>query len=185
MAETLQKENRDDAADLMTEAGLNKCPDCCLVPTCNACGPCCEHDDEDEYEAVQAWLCSFATVDKADRVILGSELPADEAGWSRDACWYGNEIGGDEAITCSWSNRYHGPDGQTADVDYYVYGEPSRGYGVVECVDTFTVDDEGDRSDDEGEQSDNGLAPSFDSPAAALAYARSCAMIDSRWWFSL
>jgi len=121
----------------------------------------------------------------AVRVILGSELPADEAGWSRDACWYGNDIGGDEALTCSWSNRYHGPDGQAADVDYYIYGEPSRGYGVVECVDTFTVDDEGDRTDDEGEQSDNGLAPSFDTPAAALAYARSCAMTDSRWWFSL
>jgi hypothetical protein len=186
VAESLTMERRTEIADMMMAAELNKCPDCCLVPTCDACGPC-EHDDDDEIEAVQAWLIGQATVEIG--VVDGSALPADEHGWSRESVAYGfgDAPGGDEAITQAWTAYYVGPENQRRDVSYYVYGDPSREYGVVEYVESWTATDDGDRDENADEIPDEseGMAPSFTTPAEALDYARRMAMSDDRWWFSL
>lgn len=46
---------RSQAAALMNANGLNKCDDCCLVPTCPTCGPCGEHGNAVEVAAAMAW----------------------------------------------------------------------------------------------------------------------------------
>ena len=51
----LTDDQRYQASDLMTEHGLNKCYDCCLVPSCPTCGPCQEHDEQTEAQEVFAW----------------------------------------------------------------------------------------------------------------------------------
>ena len=124
-------------------------------------------------------------------MVPDSALPADIDGWSRDGVDYGNEIGGDEALTSAWSARYFGPDGKAWEVSYYVYGDDpdvvgpeNVTYGVVEYVEELRVDESGDRVDSfDGEREDRGLAPSFDTLEAANGYARSQCLIDSRWWF--
>jgi hypothetical protein len=54
----LTDEQRYQASDRMTEHGLNKCFDCCLVPGCPNCGPCHDHDEPTEAKAVFAWAAS-------------------------------------------------------------------------------------------------------------------------------
>jgi arginyl-tRNA--protein-N-Asp/Glu arginylyltransferase len=37
--------DRGAIADRLTALGFNKCDDCCLVPNCDSCGRCPEHDE--------------------------------------------------------------------------------------------------------------------------------------------
>lgn len=125
-------------------------------------------------------------------VVPGSDLP-DENGWSRDLVDYGNDIGGDEALTSAWSVRYFGPNGIACDVFAYVYGDDPEvvgaenvTYGVVQAWEDLRVDENGERVDDyDGESVDEGRAPSFDSIHEANAYARSLVMSDDRWKFAM
>lgn len=113
-------------------------------------------------------------------------LPADERGWARESVWYGNEVGGDDAVTLAYTAGYVKTldDGreQCVDVHYYVYGKPGD-YGVEEATWSFT------RTDGEGNDDDDisyeGMAPSFRTLKDALAYARHMALADQRWCFSL
>lgn len=118
--------------------------------------------------------------------IPGSYLPADEAGWSRDV-WFGDEIGGDEAVSLAYTAYYELPltenRTQSVDASYYVYGQPGD-YGVVESWTSYNRID-GEREDSTEETNDEGMAPSFRLYREALSYARSLAMADQRWIFAL
>lgn len=67
----LTHDQRYQASDTMTEHGLNKCYDCCLVPTCPNCGPCAEHDEHTEAREVFAWAVTHgldnAHIDSSER----------------------------------------------------------------------------------------------------------------------
>jgi hypothetical protein len=133
-------------------------------------------------------------------VIAGYELGAvpdsalpEENGWSRSSVWYGDEVGGDEALTSAWSTRYVGPNGVGCDLSAYVYGDDPEvvgaenvTYGVVQVWEDLRVDENGERDEDyDGERVDEGLAPSFATLDEANAYARSRVMADVRWQFAM
>lgn len=58
----LSHDERARIADAMVEAweagdgGANKCIDCCLVPDCDSCGPCDDHDEIGEAKAARDWM---------------------------------------------------------------------------------------------------------------------------------
>lgn len=124
--------------------------------------------------------------DRADRIgpILAN-IPADETGWTRSV-WFGDEVGGDEAVDLAYVAAYELPltsiRTECYDFSYYVYGEPGD-YGVVEQTSHYFRTD-GEREDEE-ETTDEGQAPSFQTLAKALAYCRTLAMTDQRWIFHL
>jgi hypothetical protein len=55
-AAALTNEQRYRISDAMAGRFINKCYDCCLVPECETCGPCAEHDPATEAHAALAWM---------------------------------------------------------------------------------------------------------------------------------
>lgn len=58
----LSTDERAHIADTMsaqwedTGGGANKCVDCCLVASCDSCGPCDVHDETTEAESAREWM---------------------------------------------------------------------------------------------------------------------------------
>lgn len=107
--------------------------------------------------------------------------------WGRDGCWYGDDVGGDEAVTLAFTAHYIKPVSdevtKRCDVSWYPYGKPGS-YGVVEETVTYDVDANGEMIGDE-ERVDEGLAPSFETLDDALRFAKRQAENDLRWAFNI
>lgn len=103
--------------------------------------------------------------------------------WGRDGCWYGGDVGGDEAVSLAFVAHYILPVSdevtKRCDIYYYPYGKPGN-YGVVEETQVYDVDANGEPISDQ-EIVNEGLAPSFETLDDAMAYAKKQAEIDQRW----
>lgn len=141
-----------------------------------------EHQIDPRFEGVAGWAADPDPIGP----IPDSTLEADEIGGWAVSAWYGDEVGGDEAITLAYVSVYERDLGndrtECYDFSYYVYGKPGD-YGVVEQASHYFRQD-GER-DEEEETEYTGQAPSFQTRVKAMAHCRMLAMTDQRWIFHL
>lgn len=115
-----------------------------------------------------------------------------EKGWSYEGAWYGDEFGGDDAVTPSATGYYSRPDPEGThakeclDIAYYVYGDDENGYGVEECMHIYYRDAEGEPVDDAREDYtyDYGSPLNYETAEKALEVALRLGANDERWKFA-
>lgn len=113
-------------------------------------------------------------------------------GWSYEGAWYGDEFGGDAAITPSATGIYTRPDPdgepltECLDLGYYVYGDDENGYGVELCTHVYYRDHSGDTVDDarESYDYDHGSPLNYETAEKALEVALRLGAEDERWKFA-
>jgi len=121
---------------------------------------------------------------------LAGPTPPDVVGWRRVGVWFGDEVGGDHALSLAYTTAYQFDFGgslgsQCVDVAYYVVGS-EEDYSVEECNHIYRRDNDGEpiESADEDYTYDYGCPLSYCNFDAALNRARELSLVDQGYWLA-
>lgn len=121
---------------------------------------------------------------------IAGEGPTDaRTGFHRNGVWFGDEAGGDDAVTLAYTAAYSHPDGQGGtihlDCSTFVTGDVMNGYGAEEVDHFYRRDETGEVVEwrHEDYSYDYASPLSYETVGEALATCRQVALVD--WSFAI